>query len=165
MDAASRILPMARRESSRRAMSLLELAIVGVMLALLALAGISRFGHNTLANGVADGFARQLSLALAHARRGTISTGDNHYLQLSPASGNVTSFVLMRRAAGGDEQVGQIRTVPQDVTVTSALKELEFDFDGTALAAYSVSIAGPDRSWNATVVLLTGVTEVTESTP
>ena len=114
---------MARRESSRRAMSLLELAIVGVMLALLALAGISRFGHNTLANGGAEGFTRQLSLALAHARRGTISTGDNHYLQLSPASGNVTSFVLMRRAAGGDVQVDQIRTVPQDVTVTSALKD------------------------------------------
>ncbi len=146
-------------------MSLLELAIVGVMLALLALAGISRFGHNTLANGRAEGFARQLSLALAHARRGTISTGDNHYLQLSPASGNVTSFVLMRRDAGGDEQVDQIRTVPQDVTVTSALKELEFDFDGTALAAYSISIAGPDRSWNVTVVPLTGVSEVTETTP
>ena len=146
-------------------MSLLELAAVGAVLALLALAGISRFGHNTLANGGAEGFARQLSLALAHARRGTISTGDNHYLQLSPASGNVTSFVLMRRAAGGDEQVGQIRTVPQDVTVTSTLKVLEFDFDGTALAAYSVSIAGPDRSWNVTVVLLTGVTEVTETTP
>ena len=146
-------------------MSLLELAIVGTMLALLALAGISRFGHNTLANGGAEGFARQLSLALAHARRGTISTGDNHFLQLSPASGNVTSFVLMRRAAGGDEQVGQTRTVPQDVTVTSALKQLEFDFDGTALAAYSVSIAGPDRSWNVTIVPLTGATEVTETTP
>ena len=165
MDAASRILPMARRGSSRRAMSLLELAIVGAVLALLALAGFSRFGHNTLANGGAEGFTRQLSLALAHARRGTISTGDNHYLQLSPASGNVTSFVLMRRAAGGDEPVGQIHTVPQDVTVTSALKELEFDFDGTALAAYSVSIAGPDRSWNVTVVPLTGATEVTETTP
>lgn len=165
MDTAHRIQPMARRESSRRAMSLLELAAVVAILALLALAGISRFGHNSLANGGAEGFTRQLSLALAHARRGTISTGDNHYLQLSPASGNVTSFVLTRRAAGGDEQVGQTRTVPQGVTVTSALKELEFDFDGTALAAYSVSIAGPDRSWSVTVVPLTGMSEVTETTP
>ncbi len=165
MDAVSRILPMARRESSRRAMSLLELAAVAAILALLALAGISRFGHNSLANGGAEGFTRQLSLALAHARRGTISTGDNHYLQLLPASGNVTSFVLTRRAAGGDEQVGQTRTVPQNVTVTSVLKELEFDFDGTALAAYSVSIAGPDRSWNMTVVPLTGMSKVTETTP
>lgn len=146
-------------------MSLLELAAVGAMLALLTLAGISRFGHGTLANGGAEGFARQLSLALSHARRGTIASGDNHYLQLSPASGNVTSFALTRRTGGGDVQVGQMRTVPQDVTVTSNLKELEFDFDGTALAAYSVSIAGPDRSWSVTVVPLTGSVETTETTP
>lgn len=165
MDTALRTLPMAQRESSRRAMSLLELAVVGVVLALLALTGISRFGHTMLANGGAEGFARQLSLSLAHARRSTISTGDNHYLQLSPASGNVTSFILMRRAAGGDIQVDQTRTVPQDVTVTSAQKVLEYDFDGTALAAYSVSIAGPNRSWSVTVVPLTGATEVTETTP
>ena len=71
----------------------------------------------------------------------------------------------MRRASGGDVQVDQIRVVPQDVIVTSALKQLEFDFDGTALAAYGVSIAGPDRSWDVTVVPLTGAIEVAETTP
>lgn len=101
MDTTRETLPMARRESSRRAMSLLEMAAVVAMLALLTLAGISRFGYNTLGNGGAEGFTRQLALALAHARRATISTGDNHYLQLSPASGNVTSFVLTRRTGGG----------------------------------------------------------------
>jgi len=165
MDASTRLLDMARRDSSRRAMSLLELAAVGALLALLTLAGISRFGIGTLANGGAEGFARELSLALAHARRGTISTGENHYLQLSPASGNVTSFTLTRRTSGGDVEVGQMRTVPDDVTVTSASRELEFDFDGTGLAAYSIAIAGPDRSWVVSVVPLTGAIESTETTP
>ena len=165
MDASTRLITMARRDTSRRAMSLLELAAVGALLALLTVAGISRFGIGTLANGGAEGFARQLSLALSHARRGTISTGDNHYLQLSPASGNVTSFTLTRRTSGGDIEVGQTRTVPDDVTISSASKELEFDFDGTALAAYSIAVAGPDRSWTLTVVPLTGAVESTETTP
>lgn len=165
MDTTRETLPMARRESSRRAMSLLEMAAVVAMLALLTLAGISRFGYNTLGNGGAEGFTRQLALALAHARRATISTGDNHYLQLSPASGNVTSFVLTRRTGGGDVEIDQTRSVPKDVIVTSTLRELEFDFDGTALAAYSISIAGPDRSWSATVVPLTGAIKTTETAP
>jgi hypothetical protein len=146
-------------------MSLLELTAVVAVLALLTLTGISRFGHGSLANGGTEGFSKTLSLALVHARRATISTGDNHYLQLSPASGNVTSFVLTRRTGSGDLEVDQIRTVPEDVTVTSTLRELEFDFDGTALAAYSVSIAGPNRSWSVTIVPLTGAVEATETTP
>lgn len=165
MDTERKVLPMARRDSSRRAMSLLELAAVATLLSLLTLAGVSRFGYNTLGNGGAEGFAKQITLALAHARRATIATGDNHYLQLSPASGTVTSFALTRRTGGGDVQVGQTRTVPQDVTVSSVLTELEFDFDGTALAAYSVSIVGPGRSWSVTVVPLTGATETNETTP
>jgi type II secretory pathway pseudopilin PulG len=165
MDYARTRLTMARRESSRRAMSLLELTAVVAMLALLTLAGISRFGHGSLATGGTEGFSKTLSLALIHARRATISTGDNHYLQLSPASGNVTSFVLTRRTGSGDLEVDQIRTVPEGVTVTSTLKELEFDFDGTALTFYSVSIAGPVRSWSVTVVPLTGAVEATETTP
>jgi type II secretory pathway pseudopilin PulG len=165
MDYTRTRLPMARRESSRRAMSLLELTAVVGILALVTLASISRFGYKALATGGAEGFSKTLSLALSHARRATISTGENHYLQLSPASGNVTSFVLTRRTSGGDQVVDQVRSVPQDVTVTSSLRVLEFDFDGTALAAYSVSIAGPERSWSVAVVPLTGAAETTETTP
>jgi type II secretory pathway pseudopilin PulG len=165
MDYTRTRLSMARRESTRRAMSLLELSAVVGILALLTLAGITRFGHETLATGGAEGFSKTLSLALSHARRATISTGENHYLQLSPASGNVTSFALTRRTGGGDQVVDQVRTVPQDVTVTSTLRELEFDFDGTALAAYSISIAGPERSWGVAVVPLTGAVNTTETTP
>ncbi len=165
MDATYRKPRMARPADARRAMSLLELAIVASLLGLLALAGISRFGFDTLANGGAEGFARKLSLALMHARRATIATGDNHYLQLATSGGNVTGFTLMRRASGGDVQVDQPRAVPADVTVTSAQSILEFDFDGAALAAYSVSVVGPNRSWNVAATPLTGAIQATETTP
>jgi hypothetical protein len=143
-------------------MSLLELAIVASLLGLLALAGITRFGFDTIDNGGAEGYARKLALALVHARRATIATGDNHYLQLVASGGSVTGFHLMRDASGGDVQVDQTRPVPSGVTVTSAQTILEFDFDGSALAAYSVSVAGPDRSWTVAVTSLTGAVTVTE---
>jgi len=161
---SSKNLPMARHAPSRRAMSLLELSIVVTMLGLLALAAITRFGHSTIENGGAEGFVRKLAFALVHARRSTISTGDNHYLQLATSGGTVTSYVLYRRTSGGDVPVDETRQVPQGVTVTSPSNTLEFDFEGSALAAYSITVAGPDRSWNVSVVILTGAVEVTETT-
>lgn len=155
----------ARRGEPRRALSLLELTAVSVVLGVLAIAGIASFGHGSLANASAEGFARKLSLALTHARRATISTGDNHYVQLSPASGTITSFTVIRRASSGDVQIDQSHTVPTDVTLTSANRELEFDFDGSALATYSVDLATSDRSWSISVVPLTGAIGVTETTP
>ena len=155
---------MARRASSRRAMSFLELAIVVAILGLLALAAITRFGHSTIGNGAAEGFTRKLAIALMHARRSTISTGDNHYLLLTTSGSNVVSYALMRRTSSGDVQVDETRQVPRDVTVTSSSNTLEFDFEGAALAAYSITVAGPDRSWNVSVGILTGSVVVTETT-
>ena len=153
---------MACRESSRRAMSLLELAIVAVILSLLTGAVLTRYGDNALGNGGAEGFARKLALSLVQARHSTISTGDNHFLQLTSSGGSIVSYALIRRASGGDIQVDETRTVPLDVTVTSADSVLEFDFEGSALASYSVTVAGPDRSWSVSVVMLTGATQVAE---
>jgi len=154
--------PMACRVESRRAMSLLELTLVVALLGLLALGAISRYGEHALGDGGAEGFARKLALSLVQARRSTIATGDNHYLQLTISGGSVTSYSLVRRASGGDVQVDQTRTVPLNVTVTSAASVLEFDFEGSALGTYSITVAGPDRSWGVSVVMLTGATRVTE---
>ena len=154
----------ALRAPARRALSLVELTGVAAIVGLVAVAAIGSFGHGTIANGSAAGTARKLSLALAHARRATISTGDNHYVQLSPSTGTITSFTVMRRDTT-DIQAEQSFPIAQDVTVTSADRELEFDFDGTALGAYSVSIASPDRSWSVSVVQLTGKVSTTETTP
>src|SRR5687767_5022355 len=102
----------ARRPRGRRAFSLLEMLSVLVIVALLAAAGVTRFGSSTLENAGAEGFARKLALDLMQARRRTIATGDNHYVQLTLAGPNVLSYTMYRRAAGGDVVVDQTRNVP-----------------------------------------------------
>lgn len=146
-------------------MSFLELSAVVAIVSLLGIAALTSFGSGTLSNGGAEGFARKLALALVHARRATIATGDNHYLQLSPSATNATSVTLYRRSDGGVVAVDAPRPVPQDVTLNASHAVLEFDFDGAALAGYSLAIAGDNRSWNISVVTLTGTPTVTETTP
>ena len=147
-----------------RALSLLELIASIAMLGLLAVAATTFLGSSTTGNAGAEGFARKLAIALVHARRSTISTGDNHYLSFTSADGSIVSFSLMRRTSGGDVQVDDTRAVPEGVTITSAQSTLEFDFEGSALSAYSITVAGPDRTWVVSVVQLTGTTQVTETT-
>jgi hypothetical protein len=133
------------------------------IVALLAAAGVTRFGSSTLENAGADGFARKLAVDLQQARRRTIATGDNHYLQLTIVASKVTSYVMVRRAAGGDVVVDQTRTVPSGVTVTASNGTLEFDFDGAALAAYSVVVAGPNRTWTVSTIMATGAIQTVAS--
>jgi prepilin-type N-terminal cleavage/methylation domain-containing protein len=154
----------ARRPQGRRAFNLLEMVAVLVIVALLAAAGVTRFGSSTLENAGADGFTRKLAADLLQARRRTIATGDNHYLQLTIVASKVTSYDMYRRAAGGDVVVDQTRTVPAGVTVTASHATLEFDFDGAALAAYSISVAGPRRSWAISTVIATGAVQTVETT-
>jgi hypothetical protein len=146
-------------------MSFLELSVVVAIIGLLTATAITTFGRSTLSNGSAEGFARKFCLAMVHARRATISTGDNHYLQLTPSAASATSFALFRRTGGGEVQVDTSRLVPEGVTLTSSHALIEFDFDGAALSGYSIDIVGDDRSWNLAVVTLTGTVSVTETTP
>jgi hypothetical protein len=128
------------------------------IVALLAAAGVTRLGSSTLENVGAEGFARSLALDLMQARRRTIATGDNHYLQLTVAGSSVTSYAIYRRAAGGDVVVEQTRIVPAGVTVAASATTLEFDFGGASLAAYTVTVSGPQRTWTVSTVMATGAT-------
>jgi prepilin-type N-terminal cleavage/methylation domain-containing protein len=152
----SKRLLKARRLQGRRAFSLLELVAVLAIVALVAAAGVSRFGSSTLENVGAEGFARKLALDLMQARRRTIATGDNHYLQLTLAGPNVTDYTMYRRAAGGDVVVDEQRNVPSGATVVASATTLEFDFGGASLAAYTVTVSGPSRTWTVSTVMATG---------
>jgi prepilin-type N-terminal cleavage/methylation domain-containing protein len=153
----------ARRPPGRRAFSLLELISVLAIVALLAAAGVTRFGSGTLENVAAEGFARKLALDLMQARRRTIATGDNHYLQLTVVGSNVTAYTMYRRASGGDVIAEQTRTVPSGATVATSHSTLEFDFGGASLAAYAITVTGPNRSWSVSTTMATGAVRTTAS--
>jgi Zn-dependent alcohol dehydrogenase len=137
------------------------LALIG----LVAAATCGRLGISTLSSASADGYTRRLAIDLMQARRRTIATGENHFLDTIGASGNVTSYQMIRRAAGGDVAVDDVRTTPAGVTVTSTHADLEFDFDGTALGTYVITVNGPVRSWQVSAVMATGTVSVVETTP
>lgn len=152
---------MRQRLNRRGGFSLIELASVLALIALLAAAGLMRWGAGTIENVSGESFARQLALDLLQARRRTIAAGDNHYLQLSPSAGSVTSYTMYRRASGGDVVVEQARPTPAGLTVAASHATLEFDFDGAALAAYSVTVTAPNRSWTVSTNMATGAVQTT----
>ncbi|MAT69760.1 MAG: hypothetical protein CMJ58_09570 [Planctomycetaceae bacterium] len=150
---------------AHRAFSLVELLAVLTIFALIVTAGMLRFGSGTLDNMEADAYVRRLTRDLQYARRRTISTGDNHYLSVTLDGSDVASYTLIRRAAGGDAAVDEPRGTPDGLTVAASHTALEFDFDGSALAGYSITVAGPSRSYALTTVAATGTVAVTDTTP
>ena len=157
--------PKARRSSERRAFNLLELVAIILLVGLAGVAAIGRFGSETLQNASSEGYARRLALDMSQARQRTVATGDNHYLLMTLSGGNVASYTVYRRDPGGDVIIEQTTDTPAGVTVVASHTTLEFDFDGAALAAYSVSIAGPNRSWSVTTTPLTGTVNTVDTTP
>lgn len=148
---------MARRALARRAMTLSEVIAVVTILGLLGAMAFMRFGNDALGDVGAQGFARHLTLDCLQARARSISTGDNHFLQFTLAGPNATQYALYRRQGGTDVRVDDVQVVPTDVVVnTGGDAQFEFSFTGEALAAYSVTVAGPDRTWQVAIPQLTG---------
>jgi prepilin-type N-terminal cleavage/methylation domain-containing protein len=156
------VLNKARRAPARRALTLMELIAVAAVLGLLAAMALPYFGHATLANVGARGFARRLALDELHAQRRAISTGDNHYLAFTKNGANVTDYALYRRQGGADVRIDEIRSVPADVQVTTNVDDFEFTFTGTALAAYTANIQSSEQQFVVAVIAATGKTTVSE---
>jgi prepilin-type N-terminal cleavage/methylation domain-containing protein len=154
------------RTGRRRAagLSLLELLVVLTLIGIFAAVASARFGADPRKNFGAEADARRLALDLLQARRRAIATGDNHYLEFTASGGNVVGYTLYRRLSGGGVQaVDEPRTFLQQEEVTVSHAQAEFDFEGAALAAYQMTLTGPNRTWQVTVVPATGTAKVTES--
>jgi type II secretory pathway pseudopilin PulG len=151
-------------------MTLLELVAVVFIIGLVGALAATRYGSATIADAGAQGFARRLALDCLQARRRAISSGDvtgdaiadNYLVRFSLSGGKATQYVLYRRQGSGVVQVDEVRTVPDDVTVTPSATDLEFTFTGESLAPYTVTVQGPSRSWNVAVTQATGKTTAVE---
>jgi prepilin-type N-terminal cleavage/methylation domain-containing protein len=144
-------------------LTLLELIVVLALIGIFAAVAAARLGTAPLKNFASHADARRLALDLLQARRRAIAYGDNHYLEFTSSGGQVVSYTLYRRLSGGGvEAVDEPREFPQQETVTASHAQAEFDFEGAALAAYQVTLAGPDRTWQVTVTPVTGAIRVTE---
>ncbi len=138
-------------------MSLFELVTVVLILGLLGTMAAARYGTAVIGDIGADGFARRLSLDCLQARRRAISSGDNHLLRFTFNGGNATQYALYQRQGGSVVLVDDVHAVPTDVTVTTAgTTDMEFTFTGETLAAYTITITGPDRTLTVTVLQITG---------
>jgi type II secretory pathway pseudopilin PulG len=150
-----------RIDGRRGGVSLLELLLVVTMMGIFAAVAFARLGPAAGSNFSARAEARRLALDLMHAQRRAISTGQNHFLQMTSSGGGITGYTVRQRVGAGSQTI-ETRQFAAPLSVTSSHTDLEFTFDGSSLAAYQVTLNGPDHTWQATVVPITGAVRVTQ---
>jgi type II secretory pathway pseudopilin PulG len=138
-------------------MTLFEIVAVVMIIGMLGTMAATRFGANAVADVGASGLARRLALDCFQARRRAISTGNNHLLRFTIASGKATQYVLYSKVGATLTQMDDVHTVPTNVTVTTAgTTDMEFTFTGATIAGYTITIASADRTKTVTVPMATG---------
>jgi len=143
--------------------TLLELLAVVTLLGIFASVAMMHFGRSLFADFGAQAAARQLSLALLQSQRAAIATGNNHYVAFD--SSTPTSYRIFRRLDSGQTLVDGPHELSADVVAIVSHTSMEFTFEGQALAAYSLTLEGENRSWSMSVVPISGAVQVTEITP
>jgi prepilin-type N-terminal cleavage/methylation domain-containing protein len=142
---------------NRSGMTLMEIVAVVMIIGIMAAMAATRFGTNAVADVDASGFARRVALDCLQARRRAISTGNDHLLRFTLVGGKATQYVLYSKSGATLTQMDDVHTVPANVTVTTAgTNDMEFAFTGSALAAYTITIASADRTKTVTVPMATG---------
>ena len=152
-----------RSGGSRCAFTLLEVVAVIAVLAVLSAAAIASFRTNTFGNYGSQIAARQLAVDLMQSRRRAITEGYNHLVVFENSGGQIIGYTVRRRTGGSTVVVDPLKRFPQPMTVTSAAGDPEFNFEGAALASYTITLAAPDRTWQVIVAQATGSVTVTES--
>jgi prepilin-type N-terminal cleavage/methylation domain-containing protein len=147
----------------RRGVTLVELLVVVTLMGIFASVAAARFGPTLLGDFGSQSDARRLSLDLWQTQRLAILTGDNHYLQFTLSNGIAVGYQLFRRRADGTTAPADAyRLFTTQVSTTASHAQLEFTFEGQALAAYAVTLSGAHRSWQVTIAPITGSVRVVE---
>jgi len=150
--------------TARQGHTLLELIVVLTMMAVFAAVAAGGFGPRQLGVLGAKADARRLARDLNRARRFAISSGDNHLLAFQENRGRVVGYTLSRRRASGVmSPVDEYHEFPSNVNVgVSPNRDPEFNLEGAALAASTITLSGPSRAWTVTLIRATGAVRVAE---
>ena len=154
---------MLKKSQQRRGVTLLDLLAVVTLIAIVAAVAMMRYGRSVMGDFGSQAQARIVSVALLHAQRASITTGDNHYLQFDAV--NATTYSLFRRTGGGDTLVDGPYDLSDDVAINVSDTVMEFNFEGQALGPYVVTFVGDNRTWQLDVIPINGSIQVAETTP
>lgn len=151
-----------KKHNERRGVTLFELLAVVTILGIVASIAMARFGRSIMADFGSHAEARQLSLAFLHAQRASITTGDNHYVAFDATS--ATSYSLFRVTGTGDVLVDGPHPLESDSTITVSATRMEFTFEGQTegLIDYTVTLQGENRTWQMTIIPISGAVQVAE---
>jgi prepilin-type N-terminal cleavage/methylation domain-containing protein len=153
---------MRNRPTTRRGVTLLELLAVVTLLGIFTAMAAFRISPGTRADFGSQADTRRLALDFLQAQRRAISTGDDHYLLFTTVDSQIDGYQIYQDLAGGDVTVDSYRTFPNHLTVTVSAAQMDFTFEGTAGAAYQVTLTGPNRTWRVDIVPATGSARVRE---
>ncbi len=157
---------MLKRRRLRSGLSLIELLGVVTLLGVFATAALMRFGRDTFGDTGARSEARLLSLAMLHAQRAAIRTGDPHGVVMQGPAAAATSWAIIgRRQDGSRVTVEGPHPVAERVRVSASASEIWFDFEGVGSQPFAAQLRGPNRSFAVQVEPLTRMIRTQEGSP
>lgn len=140
------------RGTTRRGVSLLEVAAAAAIMAMIAAFAATSFRFKSLGNYGAEVDTRDLAAQLRDARRRTVATGENHVLVIRSRRGRIEGYQLHRRDGSRLRVVGEYRPISREVTVRATNSgSPEFSFEGNAVRSQSFDVQGPERRWRVSV--------------
>lgn len=147
----------------RRAFSLLEVIAALTLTAALATVSTSGFRSTALSSVSNATSAQSLALELSRTRRLAIHSGESHGVRFLRSGKKTAGYVLFRRTdAGAEIRVSEERSFPPDTRVSFAGSAIEFDPEGCTARHHTVRFTSAERSWQISVVPVTGTARVTE---
>ena len=145
------------KQVSRQGLTLLE--VIAALSLMAALATISATGFRIAAVSTVETAttAQSLRLELAKTRRLAIKTGESHGVRFVTEGGRVAGFVSYRRRSDGVEvRAEQPIRFSDGMAVSVSEKAVEFAAEGNAVQACQIKLAAAARTWQISVVPVTG---------
>ena len=132
---------------------------------IFAAIAIARLGPSIFGDIGSQSDARRVGLALLQAKRRAITSGNDHAVTFqNDASGKLT-FNVVSVGGSGTTVVDGPFSFSQNVVPAVSHNTMTFNFEGQALAAYTVNLTGPHKSWRISVVPINGALSTVQTAP